>query len=298
MDPTLAAREVLIVPSSAGGLRRAGVYLVWYVPALLIGFLFMAPFAWAIASSLKGPTELFDYPPRFLPIVPLWQNYAIIWSFVPLLTFIENSFFVGILATVGQALSAAMVAYGFARFKFPGRDLLFLGVLATLIVPDQVTIVPRFLMFKELGWLDTFYPLWVPAWLGGSAFFIFLMRQFFMTIPQELEDAAEIDGASSLGIFTSIVLPLALPALATVVIFSFLWNWNEFLQPLIYLNKLQNFTMPLGLRFFMNADNQGGVPKEALLMAASLVDTIPPILLFFGLQRYFVRGIVMTGIKG
>jgi multiple sugar transport system permease protein len=298
MDPTLAAREVVPFPRSAGGLRRAGVYLVWYVPAVLIGLLFMAPFAWAIASSLKGPTELFDYPPRFLPTVPLWQNYAIIWSFVPLLTFLENSFFVGILATVGQAISAAMVAYGFARFKFPGRDLLFLGVLATLIVPDQVTIVPRFLMFKQLGWLDTFYPLWVPAWLGGSAFFIFLMRQFFMTIPQELEDAAEIDGASSLGIFTSIVLPLALPALATVVIFSFLWNWNEFLQPLIYLNKLQNFTMPLGLRFFMNADNQGGVPKEALLMAASLVDTIPPILLFFGLQRYFVRGIVMTGIKG
>ena len=298
LDLALAARDAVATPRAVRGLRQAGAYVFWYVPAVLVGLLFMAPFAWAMTSSLKGPTELFDYPPRFLPTVPMWQNYAIIWSYVPLLTFIENSFLIGILATVGQAISAAMVAYGFARFKFPGRDILFLCVLATLILPDQVTMVPRFLMFKQLGWLDTFYPLWVPAWLGGSAFFIFLMRQFFMTIPHELEDAAEIDGASSLRIFSNVVLPLAMPALATVVIFSFLWNWNEFLQPLIYLNKLEHFTMPLGLRFFVTEGDQGGMPKEALLMAASLVDTVPPILLFFGLQRYFVRGIVMTGIKG
>jgi ABC-type glycerol-3-phosphate transport system permease component len=298
MEAVVRAQAVADSRRARGRVRRVVSYGIWYVPAIAIGLLFMGPFGWAIASSLKGPTELFDYPPRLLPMVPRWQNYAVIWTFVPLLTFIENSFIVGLLATVGQAISAAMVAYGFARFRFPGRDVLFLGVLATLIVPEQVTMVPRFLLFKQIGWLDTFYPLWVPAWLGGGAFFIFLMRQFFLTIPQELEDAAEIDGASSLATFTNIVLPLALPALATVVIFSFLWNWNEFLQPLIYLNKLEHFTLPLGLRFFVNESDSGGMPLQALLMAASLVDTIPPILLFFGLQRYFVRGIVMTGIKG
>jgi len=294
----LAARKSVAAPASTLRVRQVIAYAGWYVPAVLIGLVFLAPFAWAIASSLKAPTELFDYPPRLLPTSPQWQNYATIWRYVPLFVFFQNSFIVGILATVGQALSASVVAYGFARFRFPGRDLLFLCVLGTLILPEQVTMVPRFLLFKEVGWLDTLYPLWVPAWLGGNAFFIFLMRQFLLTIPRELEDAAEIDGASSGRIFVDIVLPLAIPAVATVVIFSFLWNWNEFLQALIYLNKLEHFTAPLGLRFFVNADDQGGLPKEALLMAASLVDTIPPIVIFFALQRYFIRGIVMTGIKG
>jgi ABC-type glycerol-3-phosphate transport system permease component len=297
-EDLIASRGAVELRPSAQRVRASLGYAGWYLPASLIGLLFMAPFAWAIASSLKAPPELFAYPPRILPSVPQWQNYAIIWSFVPLLTFFENSFLVGILATLGQTLSAAVVAYGFARFRFPGRNVLFLCVLATLIVPDQVTMVPRFLMFKEVGWLDTFYPLWVPAWLGGNAFFVFLLRQFFLTIPRELEDAAEIDGASSVRIFVDVVLPLAIPAIATVIIFSFLWNWNEFLQALIYLNKLEHFTVPLGLRFFMTDADQGGMPKEALLMAASLVDTLPPIVIFFALQRYFIRGIVMTGIKG
>jgi multiple sugar transport system permease protein len=270
----------------------------WYVVGVILSILFIGPFAWTVGSSLKNPTELFVYPPRLLPSVPAWSNYVEIWTFVPLVTFAENSLIVGILTTVGQTLSAAAVGYGFARFRFPGRDLLFMALLSMLIIPQQVTMVPTFLLYKYLGWLDTLLPLWVPAWFGGGAFFIFLMRQFFMTIPRELDDAAEIDGAGTLRIFWNVLMPLTVPALATVAIFAFLWNWNDFLGPLIYLNSMEKFTLPLGLRFFQLEAGGGGTPREQLLMAASVVDTLPPIMLFFALQRYFTRGIVMTGLKG
>ncbi|MGH2457711.1 MAG: carbohydrate ABC transporter permease [Chloroflexota bacterium] len=272
--------------------------IAWYVVVIVLGLMFVGPFIWTVGSSLKNPTELFIYPPRAWPSVPEWHNYLEIWTFVPLLTFIENSVIAGGLTTIGQTLSAAAVGYGFARFKFPGRDVLFLALLGTLVVPQQVTMVPTFLLYKYLGWLDTLLPLWVPAWFGGGAFFIFLMRQFFMALPRELDDAAEIDGAGTVRVFWDILLPLTIPALATVAIFAFLWNWNDFLSPLIYLNSEQHFTLPLGLRFFQQEAGTGGTPHEQLLMAASVVDTIPPIILFFALQRYFIRGIVMTGIKG
>lgn len=171
-------------------------------------------------------------------------------------------------------------------------------MLSTLIVPQQVTKVPTFLLYKYLGWLNTLLPLWVPAWFGGGAFFVYLMRQFFLSIPRELDDAAEIDGANTVQIFWNVLLPLALPAVATVAIFAFLWNWNDFLGPLIFLNSEENFTLPLGLRFFQLEAGNGGTPREQLLMAASVLDTLPPIAIFFALQRYFIRGIVMSGIKG
>lgn len=272
--------------------------VTWYVVASLLAVAFMGPFLWTVGSSLKGPTDLYVYPPEIFPSILHWGNYATIWTFVPLLTFVKNSVVVGVLTTLGQTLSAAAVAYGFARFRFPGRNALFLLLLSTLIVPPQVTMVPRFLLYKELGWLDTLFPLWVPSWFGGSAFFIFLMRQFFLTIPRELDAAAEIDGASDVQIFWYILMPLALPAVATVAIFAFLWNWNDFLTPLIYLTSEHNFTLPLGLRFFQHSAGTGGTPREQLLMAASVVDTLPPIVLFFALQRYFIQGIVMSGIKG
>ncbi len=281
--------------------RRAGRSLGaigWYAASAILSLLFIGPFLWTVGSSLKYPTELFVYPPLLLPSVPAWSNYVEIWTFVPLLTFAKNSLVVGVLTTVGQTLSAAAVGYGFARFRFPGRELLFMALLSMLIIPQQVTMVPTFLLYKYLGWLDTLLPLWVPAWFGGGAFFIFLMRQFFMTIPRELDDAAEIDGAGTLRVFWNVLMPLTVPAIATVAIFAFLWNWNDFLGPLIYLNSMQNFTLPLGLRFFQLEAGGGGSPREQLLMAASVVDTLPPIILFFALQRYFTQGIVMTGIKG
>ena len=293
-----ATRSWATATSTSGRSSRFVGGIVWYVVVILLGLLFIGPFIWTVGSSLKDPTELFVYPPLIWPSVPLWHNYVEIWTFAPLATFIENSLFTGVLTTVGQTLSAAAVGFGFARFKFPGRDVLFLALLSTLIVPQQVTMVPTFLLYKYVGWLDTLLPLWVPAWFGGGAFFIFLMRQFFMTIPRELDDAAEIDGASTFRIFWYILMPLTIPAIATVAIFAFLWNWNDFLSPLIYLNSEQHFTLPLGLRFFQLEAGNGGSPREQLLMAASVVDTLPPIILFFALQRYFIRGIVMSGIKG
>lgn len=297
-DATTRDLDLTASSSHAGGSNRVVGGVIWYVVVIALGIVFMGPFIWTVGSSLKNPTELFLYPPLIWPAVPNWHNYVEIWTFAPLALFIENSLIAGVLTTVGQTLSAAAVGYGFARFKFPGRDILFLALLSTLIIPQQVTMVPTFLLYKYIGWLDTLLPLWVPAWFGGGAFFIFLMRQFFMTIPRELDAAAEIDGANTVRIFWDILLPLTVPAIAAVAIFAFLWNWNDFLSPLIYLNSEKHFTLPLGLRFFQLAAGSGGTPREQLLMAASVVDTLPPIILFFSLQRYFFRGIVMTGIKG
>jgi multiple sugar transport system permease protein len=194
--------------------------------------------------------------------------------------------------------TATLVAYGFARFRFPSRDALFLLVISTVLLPREVVIIPTFLLFKALGWLDTLLPLIVPSFFGGGAFFIFLLRQFFLTLPRELDEAAKIDGANSFQVLLHVLLPLARPALATAAIFAFLGHWNDFLEPLIYLNSSRNFTVALGLRYFQTLPNEAQEPREQLLMAASLVVTAPVLVIFFAAQRYFVRGIVMSGLKG
>jgi ABC-type glycerol-3-phosphate transport system permease component len=272
--------------------------LGFYSMALLLTVFFFGPFLWTILSSLKSPQEIVTFPPTFLPEEWRWGNYARTWTMVPFLTFYTNSIIVTGLAVVGQVISATLVAYGFARFRFPGRDWLFMVVLATLIVPWEVTIVPSFLLFRELGWLDTLFPLWVPSWFGGGAFYIFLMRQFFLTIPREFDEAAKIDGANSFQTLWQVLLPLLRPAATTVAILSFLQHWNEFIQPLIYLNTPTNFTVSLGLRYFQTSPMDPGEPREHLLMAGTVIGIIPCIVLFFAAQRYFVRGIVMSGLKG
>lgn len=198
----------------------------------------------------------------------------------------------------GQILSATLTAYGFAKFRFPGRDVLFAIAIATLVLPEEVTLIPRFILFRQLGWLDTYLPLTVPYYFGGSAFFIFLLRQFILSIPRELEEAAELDGANRLRVLWSIVLPNLRPALATATIFSFLFHWDDFIHPLIYLRSTEKYTLALGLRFFQQSADTNGLPKEPLLMAASLMVAAPPILLFFFAQRYFIRGITTSGLKG
>jgi ABC-type glycerol-3-phosphate transport system permease component len=212
--------------------------------------------------------------------------------------FILNTILVTGFAMLGQILAASAVAYGFARFRFPGRNALFFIVLATLMLPWQVTIVPTFLLFRQLGWINTFLPLIVPAYFGGGAFFIFLLRQFFLTIPKDLDEAAKIDGANSVHIFWNILLPLSKPALATVAIFSFIEHWNEFFGPLIYLNSPEKYTVSIGLRYFQANPFVGDEPRESILMAASLIVAAPPLILFFLAQKYFVQGIVTTGLKG
>jgi ABC-type glycerol-3-phosphate transport system permease component len=232
------------------------------------------------------------------PEVPQWKNYADVFRLAPFGRFILNTVIITAFAMVGQILSASAVAYGFSRFRFPGRDALFFVVLSTMMLPWQVTIVPTFLLFRYLGWINTYLPLIVPSFFGGGAFYIFLLRQFFTTIPRDLDEAAKLDGASSVRIFWNILLPLAKPAIATVAIFAFIEHWNEFIGPLIYLNSPEKFTVSIGLRHFTSNPFSDNEPREAILMAASLIVALPPLVLFFTAQKYFVRGIVTTGLKG
>ena len=199
------------------------------------------------------------------------------------------------LAVLGTVLSASLVAFAFARLRGPGKNLLFIILLSTLMLPGEVTLVPIYLLFRNLRWLDTYLPLIVPSWFGGSAFYIFLLRQFFLTLPTELDDAAKIDGASLFHIYAKIVMPLSKPALATVAIFSFFTHWNSFLLPLIYLNTSEKYTLPVGLRLYLSTLSNS---HWNYLMAATLVAILPPLVLFFISQRFFIEGAVLTGVKG
>ena len=278
--------------------RRHRLSLLLYAPALLLAALFMGPFLWTVGSAFKHPTEIYVFPPLLWPEEMQWRNWLEVWIQVPFARYVRNSVQVTGLAVAGQVLSTTLVAYGFARYRFPGRDFLFMVVLSTMILPFEVLLIPQFLIFRTLGWLDSYLPLIVPFFLGAGPFFIFLMRQFFLTIPLDLDESARLDGASSWRILWSIILPLSLPGLATVAIFSFLTHWDSFLGPLIYLNTMEKYTLPLGLRFFQLVADAGGAPREHLLMAASLTVSLPGLALFVLAQKYFVQGIVLSGIKG
>ena len=298
----MASRSIAASPAAAhevsraagrGRPSRAGLYAA----CLVLSFIFMVPFYWTVVTSFKGPQEIFVFPPTWWPESIRWTNYVQVWQRVPYGTFVVNSVIVTLLDVVGLTLSSALVAYGFARYRFPGRDALFILTLATIVMPDEVTLVPTFLLFRYINWVDTLLPLIVPYFLGG-AFYIFLLRQFFMALPRDLDEAARIDGAGALRILWSVILPLSKPALATAAILAFLQHWNEFLRPLIFLNSTEHFTLPIGIRYFQLLGSQGGEPMIQLLMAASLMMTLPCVVLFFVGQQYFVRGVVMSGLKG
>jgi len=269
-----------------------------YAACIVLSVVFVAPFLWSILSSLKGPSEIYVFPPSWLPKDPRWNTYIEVWRQVPFGRFYWNTIFITVFSTFGAVLSSTLIAYGFARFEFPGRNALFMVVIATLILPQQVTLIPRYLIFRQLKWLDSYLPLIVPNYFAGNAFFIFMLRQFLMGIPRALDEAAEIDGASPLRILWRILFPALKPAVASIAIFSFLFNWNDFIRPLIYLNTTEKYTLALGLRHFQQQPEVGGDPPEPYLMAASLMVALPPILLFFVAQRFFVRGVVLSGIKG
>jgi multiple sugar transport system permease protein len=271
---------------------------------VLIGacLLAIAPSAWMFSTSLKTADNAIKYPPQILPKPVVPGNY---WEVVStghtnFLLWARNTMVVAVLTVAGTTLSSALVAYGFAKIPFPGRNVLFVVMLATMMIPFPVTMVPLFSLFRWLGdftgmqWIGTFKPLWVPAWFG-SAFSIFLLRQFFLTIPNDFSEAARIDGCSEIGIFVRVILPLARPALAVVALFSFMAAWNDFLAPLVYLQRPEQFTLALGLQNFQS--QMGGTPWQ-LLMAASVLVIAPVIGLFFLAQRTFIQGIATTGIKG
>jgi ABC-type glycerol-3-phosphate transport system permease component len=288
-------RPTVLGRASSG---RLAIRISSYVALLALTVLFMGPFAFAFTTSFKSPSEIFLFPPRLVPEHWLWHNYVEAWTNAPFALFFTNTAIITLLAMVGQITSACLVAYGFARFRFPGRDALFILVIGTLILPTEVTIIPTFLMFKAIGWLNTWFPLIVPAYFGGGAFAIFLFRQFFLTLPRDLDEAAEIDGASSLRVLWNVILPLSKPAIATLAIFAFLGNWNDFFGPLIYLNTTDKFTISIGLRFYQQTATAGGPAQEHLLMAAAFSATLPIVIVFFVFQRQFVQGIVLSGIKG
>jgi ABC-type glycerol-3-phosphate transport system permease component len=273
---------------------------ILYLVAIASSALFMIPFAWTVFSSLKAPSELYVFPPQWLPSTPRFENYQEVFTVAPFARWLWNSVVVSVLGTLGSVISAALVGYSFARFRYPGRDAIFLVTLSTMMLPVEVTLIPLYLLFNKIGWLNTYLPLIVPAWFGGGAFLIFMMRQFFMTIPRDLDEAARIDGASYLRIFWQLIMPLSMPALATAAIITFIGDWNSFLFPYIILNSSEKFTIGVGIKYFQTiASNIDSMePRENLLMAASIMMTAPIIVLFFTAQRYFVKGIVMSGIKG
>ena len=281
--------------------KRPIARLIVYAVLIAGSALFLFPLLWMISTSLKPVQETMLNPPRWIPSALHFENYvnAVTYGrqtlgYTPFYEYGKNTLLLCVLVVAGTVISNALVAYGFARLQWPGRNALFGITLATMMVPFPVLMVPMFALFKSMGWIGTFRPLWIPAWFG-SAFNIFLLRQFFLTIPRELSDAATVDGCSELQVFRHVILPLSRPALAVVALFSFLYTWNDFIGPLIYLSDQRMFTLSLGLQFYQS---QAGGTDWNLLMAASTIVVLPIIVLFFFTQRTFIQGIALTGMKG
>lgn len=270
-------------------LKKAVIYLTLAAVAAVL----IIPLLWMLSASLKGNEEIFAIPPTWIPEKIRWENYADVFDRLPFLAYLRNTTFITTLTIVGTVFSSSLVAYAFACLRWPGRDKLFIFVIATMMLPLHVIMIPLFVIFKELHWLNTYKPLIVPAFLGGGAFNIFLLRQFFLTIPGELFDAARIDGCSEWRLYWSIAMPLARPALITVAILTFMFSWNDFLGPLIYLSDQAKNTLALGLALFVGQHQT----EWGILMAASIIMMIPMVLIFFFFQRYFIQGFTMSGLK-
>lgn len=266
--------------------------LIAYILLTFGAIVFGLPFFWMLSTSLKPIEDVFLLPIKWIPNPIKWNNYLEALTAVPFGRYFINSTKITLFSIIGHLISCTLAAYGFARIPFKGRDILFFLLLGTMMLPSQVTIIPLFIIFKQLGWVNTHLPLYIPSFFGG-AFYIFLLRQYFMTIPTELEEAAIIDGCGYIRIFWDIYLPLSKNALITVVIFSFMGSWNDFFRPLIFINSPDKFTVPLGLAGFRSEMGN----YWHYLMAASVVAVIPCILLYFFFQRYFIEGIALTGLK-
>jgi multiple sugar transport system permease protein len=269
--------------------------IISYIILIILAFVFVFPFLWMVSTAFKLPSEAYTIPPKLLPETFTLENFIQGWQYADFTIYTWNTIIVTVLTTLGAVFSASFVAYGFARFKSRYSNLLFTIVLGTMMLPNQVLLIPTYILFSKLGWLDTLNPLIIPSYFGGGAFNIFLLRQFFKTIPIELDQAAKIDGANSFQIYYKILLPIIKPALMTVAVMSVAFHWNDFMTPLIYLNSDQNFTLALGLQFFKNSY---GSSQVQMLMAVSLITVIPLLILFFIGQKYFVQGITMSGLKG
>ena len=265
-----------------------------YVVLIAFSSLFLVPFLWTVSTALHDNQDVFKFRPEWIPKPPHWENFPKAWTALPFTNWVLNTLFITVITTTAAVLTSSLVAYGFSRFKFKGRNAMFYTMLATMMLPGQVTMIPVFMIWRWLGAIDTFYPLIIPSFFGGGAFNIFLMRQFFLTIPREFDEAAMLDGASHFKIWWRVLLPLSGPVLATVAVMSFISHWDEFNGPLIYLNSPEKYTVSVGLRMFQ--DSYGSDMNQ--LMAASLIHILPTIVLFFCAQRYFMKGINLSGLGG
>ena len=296
-----AAQTRAVAPAGAATIRRRSTRLMAAAAGLALNLLLIAlsvaallPIAWMVSTSLKPTGTEYEWPIRWIPDRIVLENYVRAHTVMNFALYYRNTITIAALSTLGATLTSTLAAYAFARLRFVGRNFWFVALLSTLMLPDIVTLIPTYVIFRTLKWIDTLYPLIVPSWLGGGAFFIFLARQFFMTIPFELDEAARIDGAGSFRIYWQIMLPLCGPVLAVVSTFTFVDKWTQFLTPLIYLNSDEVRTVALGI-----ALNKGLYNVHMnYLMAGSVAMTLPIVVLFFSAQRYFMKGIVLTGLAG
>ena len=290
--------------SKTSWLRRHGNQIVVFILMAGLGVLFAAPFIWSVLSSFKGENEIMKLPPTLIPGIWHPENYVLVFTEAPFATYIFNTVKLVVLNVLGGVLSAAVVGYGFARFRWPGREFFFLLAMATLMLPREVTTIPSYIFFSKIGWIDTINPLVVPAWFGGGAFLVFLFRQHFMSLPRELDEAAYMDGASPPRILVSVLLPLSGPLITTAIVITFIAVWSDFWGPFLFLSSRENWTISLGLRAFANdaARTMGTAGQlkitQHLLLAAMVVSMIPCLALFLAAQKYFVRSMVSFGFKG
>lgn len=291
--PLMVAEFVPARTRTAARARRIAAIALRYAVLLLFTLLFMFPLIWAVATSLKTLDRVYEFPPRVWVDDPQWSNYAVAMEKLPFTKFILNSTILSVSSAAGLVFSSSLVGFAFARLQWRGRNAWFVILLATMMLPGQVLLIPHYLIFQGLGWVNTYKPLIVPSWLGG-AFFIFLFRQFFKGIPKELEEAARIDGASIWQIYWRIYIPNAKPVIVTVAIMSLIASWNNFMGPLIYLSDFERFPISLGLHMYRAVDGAW----VNYLMAASVVALLPLVVLFFAAQRYFTSALLLSGSKG
>jgi len=273
--------------------RRTTIAVLTYLVLVIFAFLTLTPFLWGISTSLKTRVEVFAYPPQWIPKPPHWRNYLEVWERLPFHRFYWNSFYISALIVVGQLFTSSLSGFVFARLRFPGRDRLFLLYLASMMVPGQVIMIPIFLIVKALGWIDSHLSLIVPSLAGP--FGTFLFRQFYLTVPEDLVDAAKIDGCNPWGIYWHVFVPLSKPALASLGVFTFMGAWNSFLWPLILLRTTELYTVTLGLAAMQGMDQFRTLWQ--LIMAGTVTAMVPVLAVFLAAQRYFVEGIALTGLK-